>query len=441
MAGLGGLGKVLSSAAQGYASGIEKRRELDYIEKQRQQADEDRTQQREARGLRINADQMTIEQAKKKQEREAIQQGFMDSMFQLKTANDPKPYVQWRNATFPDPIDDLTVNPDGSLTSRKGDQKKSFKNFEQFFQEASMFVHPKSIEKLFEQNDKAQKYVTDENGNLLAVTGNSATPVQKPGGLPVRGNIGGEGKSGSTEALIDRISAEFGVPWDEAYEIFKTSPDNPTERKRKMLMGLVDSDQKNFIERSDAERWQAVLEMDRLISNGYTGGISTRYRQRNRTPGAPAPTQQPDSVRSAIFGRGLDLSGGVGPVQSMEPLPPAEDETRDVEMLAENDGPVEIANDDDYARLPPGTLFVAPDGKVRKKPAPQGYANGGLVVAKRGDDRPRLNRMQRQAVRAKKPPSGGFNPNIDRKWRDDNMAVQTGEMTEQDFNAKWGVDG
>lgn len=436
MAGLGGFGKILSSAAQGYAGGLEKRRELDYIEKQRQQ-------EGKARGLRIKADELTIGEAEKKAKREAIQQGFMDSMFQLKTANDPKPYVQWRNTTFPDPIDDLTINPDGSLTSRKGDQAKSFKNFEHFFQEASMFVHPKSLEKLLEQNSKAQQYVTDENGNLLAVTGSSATPVQRPGGIPVRGKIGGGGKSGSTEALIDRISAEFNVPWDEAYEIFKTSASNPTETLRKNYMALLESDEKNFVDRSEDERWQVAHEMTKRMNSEYAGGLSTRHRQRNRTPGAPAPTQQPDSVRSAIFGRGLDLSGGAGPVQAMEPLPPAEDAAPvPVAPAAPAGGPVKIANDDDYARLPPGTLFVAPDGKVRKKPAPQGYANGGLVVANRNDERPqRLNDMQRQAVRAQKPPSGGFNPKLDRKWRDDNMAVQTGEMTQEEFNAKWGVDG
>ena len=92
------------------------------------------------------------------------------------------------------------------------------------------------------------------------------------------------GASGSTEKLIDRISTEYGVPWSQAFELFKNSTNNPTELLRKNYAALLQADNLSGTERTVSERMTDAEGMTQEMLKSQLRPLTSRYGDKNNPP-------------------------------------------------------------------------------------------------------------------------------------------------------------
>lgn len=384
-------------------------------------------ERRKERDMRMKALQAQVKKAEQDAEYQAMVRDHEAALGPFLTSGDPTPLMEWSNKHWPGINAQIVRNEDGSYLAKTAKGEKRYANADELALQSVMMTNPLAyLEKKMKSEGK-EEYYTDAGGNVHYLRGGKATPVMS-GGKPVRGLPGGKdgGSQGATERMIDRISKEFRVEWPVAFEIYKTSASNPADMLRKNYLALADADQQNFVERSDEERMTEARRMTELMLKSNLGGVSHRYRGKSEE----APMPKTPTVRSAILGDPVDI--GAGPAAGL--APPAQES--DPAPAAAGEIPT-VRSDADYQRLPPGTVFLDPQGNKRQKP--RAYAEGGYVHDDNIAKRPGLNRLQKTNVQTGRPPSGGFNRELDRQFRDDKMSVQMGEMTQEQFEEKWGA--
>jgi len=100
------------------------------------------------------------------------------------------------------------------------------------------------------------------------------------------------GAGGSTEKLVDRISTEYGVPWSQAFEIFKNSSGDPTQLLQKNYATLLQADNLNGTEREVSERMTDAESMTQEMLKSQLRPLTSRYGDK----GSPPPAAKPGKV-------------------------------------------------------------------------------------------------------------------------------------------------